>query len=173
MARYQPSLAVPDRPDASRTLIRTPLGAEFEVTDPALAAELGDGVRVMKQDRGVFDEMPLSLITTQAIGAIGALVGARLDVRRFRPNLLVEATGDAAFPEDGWVGAGLRVGGLRLRVDERDKRCVLVNVDPATTRRDPAVLRVIARERGACLGVYGSTVQPGRVTVGDQVVVEP
>jgi hypothetical protein len=48
----------------------------------------------------------------------------------------------------------------------------MVNVDPATTLRDPAVLRAIARERQACLGVYGSTVQPGRVAVGDPVFLE-
>ncbi|HLL46345.1 MAG TPA: hypothetical protein VK399_06535, partial [Longimicrobiaceae bacterium] len=75
------------------------------------------------------------------------------------------------FPEDAWVGAVLSVGGLRMRVDKRDQRCVMVNVDPATTRRDPAVLRAIARERQACLGVYGSSVQPGRVAVGDPVVL--
>ncbi len=70
------------------------------------------------------------------------------------------------------MGAVLSVGGLRMRVDKRDQRCVMVNVDPDTTRSDPAVLRAIAREREACLGVYGSTVEPGRVAVGDPVVVE-
>jgi hypothetical protein len=48
----------------------------------------------------------------------------------------------------------------------------MVNVDPTTTARDPAVLRAIARERQACFGVYGSTVVPGRVAVGDAVTVE-
>ncbi|HEU4539384.1 MAG TPA: hypothetical protein VFS00_34935, partial [Polyangiaceae bacterium] len=65
-----------------------------------------------------------------------------------------------------------QIGGLRMRVDKRDQRCVMVNVDPATAERDPAVLRAIAREREACLGVYGSTVQPGRVAVGDAVLLE-
>jgi hypothetical protein len=60
-----------------------------------------------------------------------------------------------------------------VRVDARDKRCVLVNVDPVTTRRDPWVLRTIARQRQACLGVYGSTVSPGQVAVGDPVLLEP
>ncbi len=68
------------------------------------------------------------------------------------------------------MGAVVRVGGMR--VDRRDRRCVVVNVDPATTARDAAVLRTIARERQACLGVYGTTVEPGRVAVGDPVVVE-
>jgi uncharacterized protein YcbX len=170
--RYQPAFADPGRPDASRTIVRTPAGAELDVVDPALAAELGDGVRPIKQDRGVFDSMPLSLITTQAVAGLGALVGRELDARRIRPNLLVEAAGDVAFPEDAWVGSVLRVGALRMRVDRRDERCVVVNVDPRTAERDPAVLRTIAQERAACMGVYGSTVEPGRVAVGDRVILD-
>jgi uncharacterized protein YcbX len=159
----------PDRPDASRTLVRSPSGLEFDVVDPALAAELGDGLRVIKQDRGIFDAMPLSVITTQTVADLGELVGAELDVLRFRPNLLIETAGRAAFPEDAWVGCVLRVGQFRMRVDVRDKRCGVVNVDPATTRRNPAVLRAIAQYRQVCLGVYGSTVVPGRVKIGDPV----
>jgi hypothetical protein len=47
----------------------------------------------------------------------------------------------------------------------------MVNIDPETDDRDPEVLRTIARERDACLGVYGSTVRPGRVAVGDPVLM--
>lgn len=172
MGHHRAWFLEPGRPDASRTLVRTPAGDQFDVADPALAAKLGDGVRVIKHDRGVFDAMPLSLITTQAIAGVGALVGAELDVRRFRPNLLVEAVGDAEFPEDAWVGSVLRIGDMRMRVDQRDERCVMVNVDPATSERDPAVLRALARERQACIGVYGTPVQPGRLAVGDAVVLE-
>ena len=50
---------------------------------------------------------------------------------------------------------------------------MIVNVDPVTTERDPAVLRALARERQSCAGVYGSTVEPGRVAVGDPVSLEP
>jgi uncharacterized protein YcbX len=145
----------------------------MDVVDPALAAELGHGARVIKQDRGIFDTLPISLITTQTLAGLGALVGAALDVRRFRPNLLIEAPDGGPFPEDAWVGSVLRLGAARVRVDKRDQRCVMVNVDPATSQRDPAVLRAIAREREACLGVYGSTVRPGLVQVGDEVVLEP
>jgi uncharacterized protein YcbX len=169
---YQPRLTDPDRPNACVTLVRTPAGAELDVTDPALAAELGHGARVLRQDRGIFDTFPLSLVTTQTVRALGGTVRAPLDPLRFRPNLLVEAAGDEPFAEDAWVGAVLAVGGLRIRVDKRDGRCVVIDVDPATTERNPAVLRAVAQERQGCLGVYGTTVQPGRVSVGDAVVIE-
>ena len=173
MARYRPRFADPDRPNASRTLVRTPSGAEHDVADPALAAELGSCARVIKQDRGVFDTMPLSLLTTQALAGLGRLIGTSLAAGRFRPNLLVDAPGGAGFPEDAWVGRVLRIGGLRLRVDRHDLRCVVPTIDPVTLSRNPAILRVIARERGNRVGVYGSTVEPGQVTVGDLVELEP
>ena len=60
-----------------------------------------------------------------------------------------------------------------MRVDARDMRCVVVTIDPLTLRRDPAILRVIGRKRGARLGAHGSAVEPGRVAVGDLVELEP
>jgi uncharacterized protein len=181
LAHYRPRFAVPRRPGASPVLVRTPSGGELDAADPALAAELGPGVRVIKQDRGVFDTMPLSLLTTRALTGLGRLAGIELAAGRFRSNILVDACGVGApeadvtgrdFPEDAWVGRILRIGGLRMRVDQRDQRCVMVTIDPVTLRRDPAILRAIARERDARFGVYGSTVEPGRVAVGDPVELE-
>lgn len=172
LAHYRPRLTEPERPNASAVLVRTPSGGELSVADPALAAELGGCVRVIKQDRGVFDTFPLSLLTTQTVAGLGRLTGVELTACRFRPNLLVDAAG-SDFPEDGWVGRVLRIGGLRMRVDARDMRCVVITIDPVTLRRDPAILRAVARERDARLGVYGTIVAPGRVALGDPVELEP
>jgi uncharacterized protein YcbX len=173
MAHFVPSLTDPAQPDACSALVRTPEGEEIDVADPALLERLGGGVRVMKQNRGIPDIAPLSLMTTATIAGIGALVDRTLDVRRFRPNLLVRPAGEEPFPEDGWVGATLRIGEARMRVDQRDRRCVMINVDPDTAERDARVLRAAAQQRESCLGVYGTTVTPGRIAVGDDVVLEP
>jgi uncharacterized protein len=170
MSHYVPSFLDPPQPDQSPVIVRTPSGASYDVMDTALAAQLYPrGARVIKQNRGVFDTFPLSLITTQSIAALGELIGARLDVQRFRPNILVEAEDPTPFVEDGWVGRVLRIGRTCVRVDKRDGRCAVITIDPQTTERNPAILRTVAQERGGCLGVYGSTVQPGRVAVGDRV----
>jgi uncharacterized protein YcbX len=60
-----------------------------------------------------------------------------------------------------------------MRVDQRDKRCVMVTIDPVTLRRNPEILRAVARERDNRLGVYGSTVEAGRIAVGDPVELDP
>ena len=173
MGHYRPSFTDPTRPDKSPTVVRTPSGALHDVADPALAAELSlAGARLIKQDRGIFDTFPLSLITTQSIARLGEMVGAQLGVERFRPNILVEAADAAPFAEDEWVGGVLRIGTARMRIDKRDGRCAVITIDPVTTERNPEILRAVARDREGCLGVYGSTVEPGRVAVGDSVLVE-
>src|SRR5438067_2371700 len=134
MWHYQPYLVDPARPDTSMVLVRTPSGEVYDVTDPVLAAELGSGVRVMKQDRGIFDAMPLSVITTRSVGCH--------NVQRFRPNLLV----DTDLAEEDFLGHELCVGDVRTRVARRDERCVLVNLHPVTARRDPSLLRALARQ---------------------------
>ncbi len=171
LARYQPRLVDPALPDETAVRICTPAGAELDVADPALATELGAGVRVMKLDRGAFDTLPLALISRQTLAGLGALVGRELAVQRFRPNLLIDGIDGVAYPEDAWVGATLQIGALEMRVDKRDQRCVVVNIDPVTDERDPAILKTIGGARQACLGVYGSVVTPGAIGVGDPVML--
>jgi hypothetical protein len=173
MSHYRPSFVEPARPDKSPVAVRTPSGGIFDVTDPALGAALcPGGAQVIKQDRGIFDTFPLSLIMTRTIARLGEMTGAQLDIQRFRPNILVAAAEEAPFAEDGWVGCVLRIGGLRLRVDKRDGRCAVITIDPVTTERNPEILRTVARDRQGCLGVYGTTVEPGRVAVNDPVRIE-
>lgn len=171
MALYKPRLVDPGLPDKSETRVTTPAGAEMDVLDAGLAAELGHGSRVIRLDRGAFDAMPLSLISTQTLAALEENVGVELEERRFRPNIVVDCPGSSPFPEDQWIGMTVRLGAMRMRVDRRDKRCMVTNVDPDTGDQNPAVLRAITGVRQQCLGVYGSTVDPGLVSVGDPVVL--
>lgn len=173
MNQYRPSFVEPERPDKSATMVRTPSGTVVDVTDPALGAALGPGgLRAIKHDRGIFDTFPLSLITTQSIARLGNVIGDSLDVQRFRPNILVQASDELPFVEDSWVGCVLRIGGLRMRVDKRDGRCAVITIDPVTAERNAAILRAVAQDRQGCLGVYGSTMEPGRVALNDRVFVE-
>lgn len=171
MVRYRPRFVEPEKPNTSPVVVTTPTGEVLDVTDRALAAELGDGVRAVKLDRGTFDTLPLSLITTQSVASLGRLVGRALDVRRFRPNVLIDAHNADTFPEENWTSCTLRIGDALVRVDARDQRCIVVNVDPTTVQRDPIVFRTIGRRRQARLAVYATTAQPGCVAVGDAVVI--
>ncbi len=168
---YRPSFVDPSRPDSSETVVTTPSGVAYDVADPALASELHpSGARVVKHDRGAFDAFPVSLISEQSVERLEQLVGRDLDALRFRPNMVMSTTDGSPFREDALLGAVLRVGSMRLRVDKRDGRCVVITIDPESGEKDPDVLKTVAREREACFGVYGTVVEPGRVSVGDEFV---
>jgi uncharacterized protein YcbX len=170
--RYEPYFLDPDDVEGSKTMVKTPDGSYLEVTDPDLSRRLGEGVRVIKQCGGVFDTFPLSVLTIQSVEGLSGLVGQSLAPLRFRPNILINAGESNSFPEDRWVGGVLRIGALRCRVDVRDKRCMMVNIDPSNVASNSDVLRAIVKERNARFGVYGSTVEPGEVSVGDPVFLE-
>lgn len=171
MSHYRPFFTNPDNPETSPTIVQTPSGAEFNVTDPALGSELSPGgARVIRQSRGIFDTFPLSLITTQTITRLGELAGDQLlDIQRFRPNILVESSAGTPFVEDEWVGCVLSIGSMRMRVDKRDGRCAVITINPVTTERNPTILRTVVEERQGCLGVYGSVVQTGTIRIGEPV----
>jgi uncharacterized protein YcbX len=92
------------------------------------------------------------------------------DVRRFRPNLLIEA--DGAFPEDAWVGRRLRVGAsLEAVVRKRTGRCVLTTRAQPGLPKDSSVYRDLVRTRNGDLGVYVDPQTSGTVAPGDPVDV--
>lgn len=152
-------------------IVHTPSGDKFEVDDPSLAEELSVAGPVFAQkiNRGTFDSAPLSLLSVQTADAVGAHVGIDVSPLRFRPNIVVETLSGIPFAEDSWVGATVSVGPVRVHVERRDKRCMVINIDPATGERDPAVLRGVAQLNDVTCGVYGSVLVPGRIAVGDPV----
>lgn len=173
MNQYRPAFQDPSQPESSKTLVTTPTGVIYDVTDPKLAAELHpDGARVLRQARGAFDAFPLSLISIQSIEALSHRVGFELEPARFRPNLLIDAEGGEPFIEDSWVGQTLRMGQARVRIDKRDGRCVVISTDPQTGSRSSEVLKAVVTDREGCLGVYGSTVTEGTIRIGDGVSLE-
>ena len=171
MSTYIPRLLDPERPDNSLVEVQAPGGAVFPVTDPDLAAQLGQGLRVMRLGRGLFDALPVSLITTTTVSALCSLAGVTENALRFRPNFVISPVSGAPYAEDDWVGSALRIGAAVVRIDRRDSRCVIVNVDPGTGQPDAAILRTVGRHRNACAGVYGTTVVPGLVRAGDPVMI--
>jgi hypothetical protein len=46
-------------------------------------------------------------------------------------------------------------------------------IDPVTTERNSRILRAVASSRQGCLGAYGSIVEPGCISLNDDVVIEP
>lgn len=118
-----------------------------------------------------FDLAPFHLLTTSSLAAMARLNPASSwDVRRFRPNFLIETEGDIeGLIEAGWGGRALRLGEVTLRCSMPTVRCGMTTHAQAGLPKDPAVLRTVVREAGQSLGVYASAVDSGRIAVGDAV----
>jgi hypothetical protein len=121
------------------------------------------------------DLAPVHVLTTASLAAAAALVpGARLDVRRFRPNLLVDTGARQGFVEDALSGRLLAVGdAVRLRVFMPTIRCAMTAAAQEDLPKDPAVLRALVEGHDGNLGVYATVEVGGEVRVGDPVVVLP
>jgi len=161
-----------DRDAAHGVLVTTPSGAEVPLADPGLAAVLAERVAptaaIGSQVVGFFDAAPVHLLGEASLSALGDAVGAPLDRRRFRANILVDA-GPEPNAEDRWIGRRLTVGEAVLEVVVNTERCAVTTFDPDTLERDSAVLSALARERENLFGVYARVARPGWVAVGAAV----
>lgn len=119
------------------------------------------------------DAWPLLLMSTSALASLDeALPDSAIDVRRFRPNVVID-TGDATgHPEVHWVGRRIRVGEVEIEVNAGCPRCVMVTHEvDADIPADRRVLRHIVADLGQNVGVYGKVVTPGTITMGDPVLL--
>jgi uncharacterized protein YcbX len=119
-----------------------------------------------------FDAFPLMLVTTASLRKLQALAPAsRIDVRRFRPNLVVEVEDDEEFLEGRWGGRRLRIGDAVLALTVPCPRCVMITLPTADLPKDPAILRTVVREGDQNLGIYASVETPAVVRRGDRVTL--
>ena len=119
------------------------------------------------------DSLPLLVLTTASLRAGAAThPGAAWVVRRFRPNLVVEAEG-TEWIEDSWCGRSLRVGEVELSVEAPCGRCTMVTRPQPGLSRDLDVYRTLLSLHEGTIGVLASVTTPGTVRPGDTVEVHP
>jgi uncharacterized protein YcbX len=159
------------------TDVCTPDGREMPVFGDALAAEVGRRygapVEMMQLGHGIFDEANISVIASDTVREIGRLAGRSLDVRRFRPNVVIRLLRSVPFQEDEWLGGVLSFGeggdAPAIAVSTRDLRCSMVNLDPDSATVAPEVMKAIVRANQNNAGIYGAVTRIGRLAVGQSI----
>ena len=119
-----------------------------------------------------FDLAVLHILTTSTIDRLLELYPrGRFEIRRFRPNIVVETpSGEADFVEDKWVGRTLSIGeDVQVKVTELCPRCVMTTLPQGDLPRDPGILRTAAKHHDVHVGVYASVLREGRIRRGDAV----
>ena len=119
-----------------------------------------------------FDLAVLHILTTSTINSLRSIYPeGRFEVRRFRPNLVVEVPDDTQFAENDWIGKEIKVGDATLKITGPCPRCVMTTLPQYDLPKDPGILRTAAKHNNAHVGVYASVVQSGAVSIGDTLTV--
>ena len=154
--------------------LHLPGGRRVRVDDPAAARLLGEllGRAVTLRPETTVphhDESPVHVVTTAALRALAAEVGASVDPVRFRANVLLDVDG-TGHVEDRWPRRALAVGDeVVLGVEGGMQRCVMVNAAHGAVPAHRGLLATLGRTHDVDFGVAAVVVHGGTIRRGDAV----
>jgi uncharacterized protein YcbX len=127
-----------------------------------------------------FDIAVIHILTTSTINRLRELYPeGRFEVRRFRPNIVVESASSEEkndFIENLWVGKKLTIGedDIVLRITGLCTRCVMTTLPQGDLPKDLGILRTTAKYNHVSAGVYASVLhgEGGTIRRGDLVRLE-
>jgi uncharacterized protein len=174
--------------DASETLVITKAGAEIArgnlrteegraAVEDAITRIVTSGLRgrpkvVVSAGHSFSDvaDKCVHVVNRQSLTSLEGMMGAPIDARRFRPNLVID--GLEAWQELELVGKKLKTGGVTLEIFKRTERCAATNVDPETGARDLKIPTFLSKNLGHTdFGVYARILDGGRLGIGDTLAV--
>jgi uncharacterized protein YcbX len=169
-----------------RTLIlmtTAPAGLLVEFPAGTLGGNLSDATELPLSGAAppgaFFDYACVHLIATSTIQHLqSAYPQGHFDIRRFRPNVVVQ-TDAQAFVENSWAGRTIAIGEeVILRGSIPCPRCVNTTLPQHDLPHDSGILRTIAQNnlvdlgdfgKLPCAGIYADVVRNGRIRRGDTV----
>ena len=114
------------------------------------------------------DALALLVLTTASLRAGAARYpDGDWNVRRFRPNVLVDIAGEG-WAEDAWCGRTVGIGGVELLPQQPCVRCTMVTRAQFDLRRDLDIYRTLARDHHGTMGVWTTVRTGGVVSEGQE-----
>lgn len=117
------------------------------------------------------DEANVLITTDASLRALEELLGEAIDMRRFRPNIVLDLDNEHPFEEVDWLGQTLQIGDVELEVYKQCQRCIMIGVDPENAAVDVSILRDVSQQLDANFGVYARVIQTGSINVSRPVYV--
>lgn len=109
----------------------------------------------------------VSLCNLASHTAVEALAQSPLQPARWRGNIWFE--GAPAWEEFNWIGRDLRLGTVRLKVEDRIQRCTATTANTDTGLRDVDTLSVLSQLGHQDFGIYARVIETGNVALGDRL----
>jgi hypothetical protein len=120
------------------------------------------------------DQAPVHMLSQTSLATIGAEIGSDVDVRRFRPNVLLALDNpDDDLPESNWTGSRVLIGEAVLDVVMPTIRCVVPSRAQPGFEVDRRITKAVAVRAQRHLGVYCAVDSAGVVRVGDDIAIRP
>ncbi|RDH80820.1 MAG: MOSC domain-containing protein [endosymbiont of Galathealinum brachiosum] len=117
------------------------------------------------------DGFPYLLISQASLDDLNSRLAAPVDMRRFRPNLVINGT--EAFAEDDWKA--IRIGDITFNLVKPCSRCVIPSIDPETAKKSAEVVKTLAgyrmRENKIYFGQNLIAEDAGKLEVGMEVEI--
>jgi uncharacterized protein YcbX len=151
-------------------------GEANEISNEAVAGDAPQG--------SFFDYAAIHLLTTSSIDAMQQYYPeGRFEVRRFRPNVMIDTAGQKGFVENDWVGKIIKIGAsIRLQVTDPCPRCVMPTLAQGDLPADNGIFKnAIVKNRPTVpfankelpsVGVYARVITPGWAKRGDALIIE-
>lgn len=118
------------------------------------------------------DEANLLITTDASLSALEKFKGESVDMRRFRPNIVLHLDNEKPFEEENWLGKSLQIGNIEVEILKQCKRCVMIGVDPDNANLDMSILKDVAWQLDANFGVYARVLTTGSVKTSDIVYLD-
>ena len=122
-----------------------------------------------------FDCAMVHVLTTATLDRLRELYPqGRFEVRRFRPNIVVQlASDEKGFAENAWIGHTLAIGtAVRLNITGPCGRCVMTTLAQGDLSRDTGILRTAAQHNQVNVGVYAAVARGGSIRRDDPARIE-
>ncbi|MDQ1685680.1 MAG: uncharacterized protein QOC82_2417 [Frankiaceae bacterium] len=164
-------------PQATKTDIRRQFALSDDEPLPDFSVfpvrKLAELARYATPVGALYDAYPIHLLTRASLRAMAERApGSQFDVRRFRPNILIECDG-TDLAEFDWCGGRISAPNVSFDAEIPTLRCSIPTRQHSELQVDRDVLRTINAHADHCLGVYANVVTTGMLTEGDPLELEP